>query len=356
MERKQGAAFLSCSGKTLTDDEKRLFETFNPAGITLFARNIESISQLQKLIKQIKEISGDNILIAIDQEGGRVRRLKEPDFMSYAAQMQIGEMPIKKSQKMAKLHAELIGWDLKKTGIDINFAPVLDVMHNNTTDALRSRCFSSDFRVVSNLGKISVEAYINSGIIPCIKHMPGHGFAVCDPHLGLPIIDKSLNELAEEFEPFKECNFSPMGMTAHILLPQVDKNNPITQSSTGINDIIRGIIGFDGFLISDAIDMNALKGNIVERALKSLDAGCDCVCYCMGKIDEMQALAQKCPKLSDAAIQRLDKAKQILHNKIVNNRNKKVEQYVSMTCEVAEYNEKYDATEVLHQLQRNKKC
>lgn len=352
MTKVKSAAFLSCSGLELTDEEKRLFEKFNPAGITLFSRNIGNINQIIKLIKQIKEISGEDTLIAVDQEGGRVRRLKEPDFRSYVSQYQIGELPRNEAKKMAELQAELISDDLKKLGIDINFAPVLDVLHDNTTDALRSRCFSSDAKVVSELGKISVNTYIKSGIIPCIKHLPGHGFAVSDPHLGLPEINKPLDELTEEFRPFRVCNFAPMGMTAHILLPIVDKKNPITQSRKGIKEIIREIIGFNGFLISDAIDMKALKGSVEEKASASLDAGCDCVCYCMGNIDEMKALSKHCRKLSDDALERLDKAKQILHNKLKGKINERAKKYSSMIYQVAAYEEKYDATEVLHQLQR----
>ena len=356
MDKEQGAAFLSCAGKTLTDEEKRLFEAFRPAGITLFARNIENSGQVQELIKQIREAAGDEVLIAVDQEGGRVRRLKEPEFMAYVAQKQIGELPLTQAKKMAKLQAELISRDLKKLGIDINFAPVLDIMHDDTTDALRSRCFSSDVKVVGRLGKESVKTYISSGIIPCIKHLPGHGWAVCDPHLGLPVIEKSLDELDDEFEPFRVCNFSPMGMTAHILLSKVDDKNPLTQSAKGIREIIREKIGFGGFLISDAIDMHALKGSVAEKAKYSLEAGCDGVCYCMGNIDEMRELVQSCPKLSDESRQRLDKAKQILHNKPDSRGDDKRKQYCLMSQEVAAYDEKYDATEVLHRLQRKSQC
>jgi len=356
MEKRQLAAFLSCSGQKLTDEEKRLFERYRPTGITLFSRNISDITQVRKLIKEIKEVSGEDTLIAVDQEGGRVRRLKGAEFINYAAQSQIGALPLAKAEKMAKLQAKLISNDLKKTGIDVNFAPVLDIMREDTTDALRSRCFSSDGKKVARLGKLSVDEYIKSGIIPCIKHMPGHGRAVCDPHLGLPIINDKLEDLMEDFEPFKVCNYAPMGMTAHILLKGLRYRHPITQSLRGITEIIRGIIGFEGFLISDAIDMNALQGDVVERAKLSLKAGCDCVCYCMGKIEEMRMLVCNCPQLSDKAKHRLDKAKQILHNKFVGNIDKDREQYSLMCCQVAEYDEKYDATEVLHLLQRNSLC
>ena len=282
--------------------------------------------------------------------------LKEPEFLPYMSQYQLGELPLKEAKKAAELQARLISFDLKDLGIDVNFTPVLDVLRDDTTDALRSRCFSADGKRVAKLGKISVDAYIKSGIIPCIKHLPGHGRAVCDPHLGLPIIEDDLTHLMSDFEPFKVCNYAPMGMTAHILLKGLGYKYPITQSKKGIKEIIRGIIGFDGFLISDAIDMMALRGSVKDRALKSLKAGCDCVCYCMGNYEEMCELVKNCPQLSDEAGQRLDKAKQILHNKVVGDVDNDRRQYCMLSYQIAEYDEKYDATEVLHRMQRKSKC
>ena len=178
MEKPVLAAFLSCSGQTLTDEEKYLFEKTNPAGITLFGRNIKNKQQLKSLTNQIKEVVGrDNFLIAIDQEGGRVRRLKEPDFKFYASQSEIGSLPLPEALEETKRHAQLISSDLKEIGINVNFAPVLDIARPTTTEALRSRCFSSDIKTVSALGKTMVTTYMESGIIPCIKHMPGHGAA-----------------------------------------------------------------------------------------------------------------------------------------------------------------------------------
>lgn len=356
MSSPQIAAFLSCITTHLTDEEKYLFSKTHPAGITLFSRNIENYQQLKSLINEIKDTAGESTLIAIDQEGGRVRRLKEPEFIPYASQSQIGALPKSQAKNIAKLHAKLIAYDLKKLGIDINFAPVLDIAHTNTTPALNSRCFSSDKKVISDLGKISIDTYISQGIIPCIKHLPGHGLAISDPHLNLPIINASIKELSEEFYPFQTCNYAPFGMTAHILLNAIDKQHPITQSKKGIKQLIREEIGFDGFLISDAIDMNALSGTISERAEKSLKAGCDCVCYCFGKIEQMQELANTCPKLSNNALSRLDKAKQILHNKAKQATFSQKQKYLSIMNNISAYNEKYDATEVLHQLQRKSQC
>lgn len=351
------AAFLSCAGYQLTEDEKRLFSLFKPAGITLFSRNIKDEIQLKNLIDEIKNITGDDVLIAVDQEGGRVRRLKEPVYRKYASQWQIGSLDNKKAAKAAKLHAELISQDLRNVGIDINFAPVLDVWHKSTTNSLETRCFSDDALKVAKLGKIMLENYIESAIIPCIKHLPGHGLAEVDPHLGLPVIKAGLDQLANEFYPFKQCSNSPMGMTAHIVLEAIDDKFPITLSKKGINDIIRGEIGFDGFLISDAIDMHALCGTPSQKALAALDAGCDCVCYCFGNIEEMTELCNNCPRMADNSLVRLDKAKQILHNRYERLSADDAKIYAELTGETVEYAVNYDATEVLNNMQRKRrKC
>ena len=348
------AAFLSCEGYSLKDEEKFVLEQANPLGITLFARNIKDKIQLQHLTKEIKKVIGrPDVLIAIDQEGGRVRRLAEPDFRSYSAQIDIGSLKDKKAKEAASLHAKLISSDLKQMGFNVNFAPVLDIIHTNTTQSLYSRCFSNQPKTVASLGKVMIKTYMDNAILPCIKHLPGHGLATTDPHLSLPVINEPLEVISQELLPFKKCHFSPLGMTAHIFLPTIDKRNPLTQSAAGIKLLIREMAQFDGLLISDAIDMKALKGTITEKAQKSIEAGCDCICYCMGNINELKALRDFCPKLSDEATERLDKAIQILHNNILSEvTSSDIEKYDSLMGEIPPYKETYDATEVLHQLQK----
>ena len=354
MTKRPLAAMLSCEGPSLTDKEKKIFSSCNPLGITLFGRNLKDKAQILKLTNEIKETIGrDDVLIAVDQEGGRVRRLKEPEFMSYASQYEIGSLPLDKAQKAASLHAELISRDLKESGINVNFAPVLDISYPQTTEALKSRCFSSSADTVANLGQTMLNSYIANGIIPCIKHMPGHGQAISDPHLDLPVVDISIKQLEREIYPFQQCAFSPLGMTAHILLPQLDKDNPATQSHKIIKGLIRREIGFEGLLISDSIDMKALKGNTIDKALKSLEAGCDSICYCLGNIDELEALARYCPQLSDEAMERLDKACKILHNnKPKDADDKTASVYTALMRNASYYEEHYDATEVLNNLKQ----
>ena len=352
MERPILAAILTVSGTSLNDEEKFLLEQSNPVGIALFGRNIQNKAQTKKLITEIKETIGrENILIAVDQEGGRVRRLVPPHYRAYAAHIDIGSLAINDAQKAAELHAHLISDDFNEVGFNVNFAPCLDHLRDDTTPALKSRCFSKDINVVSKLGKIMVDTYIKNGIIPCIKHLPGHGAAVTDPHLNLPEISLTFQELEEELLPFKTSNHSPLGMTAHILIKSIDEVNPLTQSKLCIQKLIREKIGFSGFLVSDAIDMHALKGSLTDKAIKSINAGCDCINYSLGKIEHLKELAKNCPKLSDIGKQRLDKAVQILHNKNNSMDIKKLsDDYAKLLTTITPYKESYDATEVLHKL------
>ena len=348
-------AILSCSGYILTDTEKRFFAKHKPVGINLFARNIQNKEQIKKLISEIKQtIESDDILIAIDQEGGRVRRLTEPEFRSYAAAIDIGKLPFADACKAAKLHASLISADFQELGINVNYAPVLDIAYPQTSEALKSRCFGSTPELVTALGKQMINTYLQNGILPCIKHIPGHGRSATDPHLHLPFLNYSLAELETDFLPFRQLNQCPLGMTAHIVIPEIDSLNPLTHSSTGINKIIRQTIGFDGFLISDAIDMKALQGTSGQKAARAISAGCDAICYALGNIEEMQDIAASLPPLSDISAERLSRAKKLLNNKTTNtNIEAQAQEYQSIMKNVSPYQETYDATEVLNHLLQN---
>lgn len=353
MEKPILAAMLSCSGQNLSDDEKRLFEKANPIGLSLFGRNIKDKNQIKTLVKEIKETIGrDDVLIAMDQEGGRVRRLAEPEFRPYVSQKILAAT---KSDEVVKLHAQLISSDLNELGINWNYAPVLDVTFPETTSSLGNRCFSDDEKIVARLGKIMVDEYVNQGICPCIKHMPGHGRASVDPHLNLPILDFSLQELEKDFYPFKALNKAPAGMTAHMLINAIDDKLPVTQSKKAIDTLIRGIIGFDGLLISDAIDMKALSGSVGEKAKTSLEAGCDCICYCFGIYNELVDVCNNCTYLSDKSMIRFAKIKNIFNNRTkVSNLDEVVKKYNQIIGEVEKYNDNYDATEVLHKMKQSK--
>lgn len=351
MERPILPAFLSVQGESLNDDEKRLFEKYNPLGVCLFAykcKNVKSRAQLKSLCRQIKETIGrDDVLIAVDQEGGRVRRLCEPEFTPLSGQSDI------KTIEQAKNHAYLAAFDLKDVGINVNFAPVLDVEYPKTSDALRGRCFSSQAKKTARLGKAMVDTYVKHGVCPCIKHLPGHGRGENDPHLELPVVNADLSELQNDFYPFKMLCDAPMGMVAHLVLSAVDNKNPATESKKVINDIIRKEIGFNGLLVSDAIMMNALKGSISERAKRVFDAGCEVICLGNSDLTENTELCLTGLRLSDIASEKLQKIAALCNiNPNFKNYATIQKRYCEIQKNIISYNHRYDATEVLNRINK----
>lgn len=352
------ACMLSVSGLTLTDEEKRLLSSANPLGITLFKRNIFNKEQIKNLIASVKEIVGrDDVLIAVDQEGGRVCRFSNPNWRTYLSQYALGSVPSDKQKEIISLHGQLIAYDLKELGVNLNYAPVLDISYPDTTSALKSRIFSFDEKRVAENGKILSDIYQQNGICPCIKHLPGHGRAVVDPHLHLPILNQSLSELEKDFHPFITLGETiPAGMTAHIVISEVD-DLPVTQSKKAIEEIIRKRLNFKGFLFSDAIDMNALSGSLTERTQKSLQAGCDAVCYCFGICDEMKQVIQAVRPLSDDAYERFSKIKDIINRPLSNFDVKKAgRRYDELSALSKNLSSDYDAVEILHKMKDNEKA
>ena len=346
------AAMLSVSGCVLTDEEKLLLKKANPMGITLFKRNIADKEQVKTLISSVKQaIERDDVLIAADQEGGRVCRFSSPHWDDYVSQYALASLDETQAKEMSQLHAFLIANDLKQIGVNWNYAPVLDVAYSNTTQALQSRIFSSDEKKVAELGKILTDTYKKNGICPCVKHLPGHGRATVDPHLNLPILSQPLNELEKDFYPFTVlAQDAPAGMTAHMVISCVD-DKPITQSKKAIENIIRGYIGFKGFLISDAIDMKALKGSLTDKVKTSLDAGCDAVCYCFGIFEEMKEVVSALRPLTDEALMRFEKIKKIINQPLQNQDIQKAKKrYKELSLQVKTLTTDYDAVEVLHEI------
>ena len=342
-------AFLSVQGAALNDDEKHLLAKYNPLGVCLFAigcANVQNKKQLQQLTKQIKETIGrDNVLIAVDQEGGRVRRLTEPEWTPVASQAQI------KSVETAVLHAKLISRDLKQCGINVNFAPVLDVLYPETNAVLKSRCFNGSPEKVAKWGAAMVKTYEKCGICPCVKHLPGHGRGLVDPHLQLPTINATPAQLATDFYPFEQLKNAPMGMAAHIILNAVDTKNPATCSEKVIKNIIRQKIGFGGLLVSDSIMMKALQGTITERAHRCFKAGCDVICLGNADFSANLELCQSGLVMTDAALERLQAISKII-NKPLPKANYEYLQnkYCRRLKNIISYNSEYDATEVLSRL------
>lgn len=351
MDKPTLAAIISVSGTTLSDTEKNLLEKYNPLGVTLFNRNLQSAEQTKSLIDNIKETIGhDDVVIAVDQEGGRVNRLKAAGFPEYTYQKILGDID---DTALTALHCRLMAQDMLSVGINFNYAPSLDIEYPQTTPALLGRCFGTDKDLIIKHGQIVIETYMAQGICPCIKHMPGHGRAAQDPHLNLPVITSPLASLTADFAPFAALKTCPAGMTAHLLIPEIDDKRPITLSKKGIAELIRGQIGFDGLLITDSIDMHALHGSVIDKAAAAWDAGCDVVCYCHGQADELIQLCQNGRCLSEKAQERFNKVKNVLQNKkksrkLINERIK----YDAAIRHYSEYKINYDATEVLHQMQK----
>ena len=340
---------VSVKGVELSDDEKRWLEKNNPAGVILFSRNIKDLARLRELTDSIRSVVGrDDVLIAVDQEGGRVRRLNGADFHTVASQYVLGQL----DEEMSAVHAEIISGDLRRAGINVNLAPVLDIAYPSTHPVLKSRCFGSSEQKAALLGKAMIKAYRQNGICPCIKHMPGHGRAETDPHLNLPVLNNGLRELSKDFFPFIENNDCPAGMTARIVVKEVDDALPVTLSKKAIDYLIRGIIGFDGLLISDSIEMKALNGSIGERAAAALAAGCDIVCYCSGREEELDELAASCPPADDRTLQKLADIYKLFALAGKQPDTAAQSRYYRAVGLVEEYNEKYDATEVLTRMKQ----
>ena len=342
-------AFLSVQGFYLSDAEKKLFTESNPLGVCLFARgcaNVQNKEQLKKLCQEIKETIGrENVLIAVDQEGGRVRRLTEPEFTPLTEQAALV------TPELVKMHADLAACDLKTCGINVNFAPVLDLFYSFTSSVLKGRCFNGNEKQVANLGRVMVDEYMANGICPCIKHLPGHGRAKTDPHLELPVVTETAAELEQDFYPFKQLKDAPMGMAAHLLLTAIDAENPASLSAKVIRQIIREKLEFDGFLVSDAIMMQALKGEISERAKRAIAAGCDAVCLGNTGFEDNLSLAKSGLVLSDKGSERLAKISRIILQprqelNYIQLKNK----YCTELKNIISYNSEYDATEILSRI------
>lgn len=304
------AVIFGCSGTVLTDAEKDFFKNVDPLGFILFARNVETPAQVKNLVASLRETVGrENAPVLIDQEGGRVRRLRPPHWKDYPAQGVFGRLYDKNPAaacEAAHLNARLIGRDLRELGIDVDCLPLLDVPSNGAHDVIGDRAFSTDARAVADLGMAVCEGLLDEGVMPIVKHVPGHGRARCDSHLALPKVEEGRIELENvDFYPFRHLASAPWAMTAHLLYTAIDARKPASLSKTVIDEVIRGYIGFKGFLICDDLSMKALDGGLDELTRQALDAGCDAVLHCNGNPEEMQAVASAVRPLTGAASERL---------------------------------------------------
>jgi beta-N-acetylhexosaminidase len=311
-------AFISgCESSALTDRERSLFREARPCGLILFKRNCQDAGQVKRLVAAFYDALGDDrALVLIDQEGGRVQRLLPPQWRRYPSGRRFGELHARDPEKgleAARLGARLIARDLTALGINVNCAPVLDLPVAGAHDVIGDRAYGSTVEAVTALGRAVAEGYLEGGVLPVIKHIPGHGRAKVDSHASLPVIDASREALsATDFLPFHALRDMPLGMTAHVLIPAIDPDRPASASPTIIGEIIRGEIGFDGLLMCDDLGMGALSGDLNDRAGAVLAAGCDVALHCSGTFWEMEAVAAAAPELSGASARRFAAARQRL--------------------------------------------
>ena len=294
-------AIFGLQGLTLSEEEAAFFDDVRPWGIILFARNIDSRDQLRALTDNLRDKSGNSHLpILIDQEGGRVARLRPPLVRAYPPMGLYGEMYEQDraaAVEAARLGAALLAQDLFELGISINCAPCLDLRLLETAEIIGDRAFGDDVARIVTLGRAVMDGFEMGGVLPVVKHMPGHGRASVDSHHELPRIDCDSDILRQsDFEPFKQLNDALLGMTGHLLYSAIDETNVSTCSKTVINGVIRRDIGFDGVLMSDDISMSALDGDMAMRVTGALKAGCDMVLHCNGDMAEMQAVAGVLPR------------------------------------------------------------
>lgn len=303
------AVIFSCASLTLTDEEKTLFAQAQPFGFILFKRNIDNPDQLRALVNELRASVGRDCPILIDQEGGRVQRMAAPHWGACKAARD------HESVEDVRATTRAIARDLASVGIDVNCAPVLDVLCPDTHDAIGSRAYSSDPADVAAKGLAVIEEFLAHGITPVIKHMPGQGRATSDSHYDLPVIEASLDTLnACDFIPFRAVSENALsascwGMIAHVIYKAIDSDNPATISPK-IIDTIRRDIGFGGLLLSDDVSMGALNflGNPADRTAKMLESGIDIALYCAGHLTDMEEIAAIAPPMGDAALERYERS------------------------------------------------
>lgn len=303
------AMILGCSGLRLTEEEKLFFQAQRPFGFILFNRNIDNYEQIRLLTAELAASVGQAMVpILIDQEGGRVQRLRPPLAENYPAAWQLGD--VYKKDKHLGLHAawlmsRLHAFDLLKLGINVDCLPVLDIPTPEGHQIIGKRAYGDEPNIVSVMGQAAADGLKAGGVLPVMKHIPGHGRAAADTHLELPTVDTPLDELIRtDFEPFVKLSDELMAMTAHVIYSAIDPDAPATTSKKAIEGYIRGHIGFDGLLMSDDVSMNALSGDFSERTSRIFAAGCDVVLHCNGNMGEMQAVADMTPVLEDRALER----------------------------------------------------
>ena len=292
---------LSCKGLSLNKNEKSFFSLINPFGFILFSRNFKSLTQLKKLISELKQVTKNpKILIFVDQEGGRVQRFKNFEFTKFPPQKLFGKIyknDKKNAKKLVYYNSRLLSYELKEIGIDVNCSPVLDLYFDYGNKIIGDRSFSSDPKTVTSLGKEFCRGHKDSGVLPVIKHFLGHGRAKVDSHKSLPIINTKKKDLYKsDILPFKELSDEIFIMVAHIIYKDIDEI-VAPYSKKILRDILMNELGFKGLIISDDLSMSALSGSLSSRIKKCYNGGCDIVLYCSGFIEDMKKIYKNVKKI-----------------------------------------------------------
>ena len=306
-------AIYGCAGTELSVAERDFFRQTRPWGFILFARNISDSAQVKVLVDKLRESVDDGLApVLIDQEGGRVARLKPPHWHKRPPAAHFGALHLENpdaAREATYLNARLIAHDLFSLGINVDCLPVLDVPVSGAHDIIGDRAFAKDPTTVITLGRAQIEGLMEGGVLPVMKHIPGHGRAGADSHLALPRVSARREELsASDFVTFRSLDQCPVAMTAHVVYESIDPQRPATTSPKVIRDVIRGEIGFEGLLMSDDLSMKALDGPLSVRAKQALFAGCDLVLHCNGELNEMREVASEVTGLKGLSLKRSEQA------------------------------------------------
>jgi beta-N-acetylhexosaminidase len=307
------ACILGCSGTQLTAEERAFFEKVQPFGFILFARNVDTPGQVRALVDEMRSIvERRNAPVLIDQEGGRVQRLKPPNWPDFPPAARFGELYARdrsRATDAVRLGARLIAAELAAVDVNVDCLPVADVRQPEGHDVIGDRSYGVDPAVVAALAQAAADGLIEEGVLPVVKHMPGHGRARVDSHETLPVVDAAIAELERvDFEPFRRLAGLPIAMTAHVVYSALDPEHAATVSPKVVKEVIREHIGFHGLLLTDDLSMKALRGGLGERAEAAIAAGCDIALHCNGKMEEMVEVAAASPRLAGEAAKRAEAA------------------------------------------------
>lgn len=300
------------AGEALTPDERAFFRDADPWGFTLFARNVSTPAQLRKLTDSLRDLLGRDVPVFIDQEGGRVQRMRPPSWRAAPPAARFGALYDREPElalEAVHINHQLLGAELIAVGVDVDYAPCADLSVPGAHDVIGDRAFHTQPAPIAAMASAALAGLLDQGVLGVIKHLPGHGRAGADSHLELPVVDTSRETLeATDFAAFSAIEGALMAMTAHVVYADIDPDNPATQSSEIIESVLRGTIGFDGVVMSDDLSMQALKGDLGERGARASAAGCDLLMHCNGTLSEMVELAHVAPAMAGRSAERADMA------------------------------------------------